>query len=37
MMLIINILTKMLENIEIKEYKLNHSGGSIGKDLLTKK
>ena len=37
MMLIINILTKMLENIEKKEYKLNHSGGSIGKDLLTKK
>jgi arabinose-5-phosphate isomerase len=25
----------MLENIDLKEYKLNHSGGSIGNDLLT--
>ena len=35
MLITINILTKMLENIDLKEYKLNHSGGSIGNDLLT--
>ena len=35
MLIISNILTKMLENIDINEYKLNHSGGAIGNDLLT--
>lgn len=35
MLITINILIKMLENIDLKEYKLNHSGGSIGNDLLT--
>ena len=35
MLIIINIITKMLENIDLIEYKLNHSGGSIGNDLLT--
>ena len=35
MLIVSNILTKMLENIDINEYKLNHSGGAIGNDLLT--
>ena len=33
MMVFINLLTKLLENIEIDKYKINHLSGSIGNDL----
>lgn len=32
-MIFINIFVKMLEKISINEYKNNHSGGSIGKEI----
>lgn len=35
MVIFINIIIKMIENIDIYEYKLNHSGGNIGDDLKT--
>lgn len=33
MLVFINTISKMLENIEIDKYKLNHLGGNIGYDL----
>lgn len=33
MMIFINIITKMVENIELSKYKINHLGGSIGNNL----
>ena len=33
MMTFVNLLTKLLENIEINSYKINHQGGNIGNDL----
>ncbi len=33
MMTFVNLLTKLLENIEISSYKINHQGGNIGNDL----
>ncbi len=33
MMAFVNIMAKMVEKISINEYKINHSGGSIGNDL----
>ena len=33
MLAFINIISKMLENIHIDKYKLNHLGGNIGNDL----
>lgn len=33
MMTFINLLTKLLENIEIDKYKINHLSGNIGDDL----
>lgn len=35
MMIFINIISKLVEKIEIGEYKNNHLGGSIGNDLKT--
>ena len=35
MMIFINIITKLVENIELDMYKLNHLGGSIGNNLKT--
>ena len=35
MLIFCNILVKLLDNINIEEYKLNHLGGNIGNDLKT--
>ena len=35
MLIFCNILVKLLDNIDIEEYKLNHLGGNIGNDLKT--